>query len=120
MTRFDTARGRAHIDRMRHTTASVTAVLAAILIALPAALPAQDDAAPPPASELSEGAQKLSEGMKLLLRGLMAEGAEGWDKLVDWLDDLSLYEAPEQLPNGDIIIRRKPEPPDDPAGETDI
>ncbi|WP_372573700.1 hypothetical protein [Ruegeria jejuensis] len=32
--------------------------------------------------------------------------------------DWSVYEMPEILPNGDIIIRRKPEPSPDPVPET--
>jgi hypothetical protein len=93
-------------------------LVAALMIAASPAL-AQDAPTPtPPANpELSEGAQKLSEGMKLLLRGLLAEGEEGWANLLTWLDDLSQYEAPEQLPNGDIIIRRKT--PVEP-GQTDL
>jgi hypothetical protein len=83
--------------------ASFTAVLA--IAALPALAQTQDEA--PRNPELSEGAQLLSDGMKLLLKGLMTEGSEGWEKLVDWLDDISLYEPPERLPNGDIVIRRK-------------
>jgi len=95
---------------MRRTPAYALGLALALALA-PAALPAQDEAPPPANPELSQGAQKLSEGMKLLLRGLLAEGAEGWDKLIDWLDDISQYEAPEKLPNGDIIIRRKPDAP---------
>ncbi|GGD38398.1 hypothetical protein GCM10011358_22750 [Sinisalibacter lacisalsi] len=91
--------------------------MAATLVIAPAGVWAQDDAPPPASPELSEGAEMLSEGMKLLLRGLLAESAEGWSKLVDWLDDLSQYEPPERLPNGDIIIRRKPPPGPD---ETEI
>jgi len=91
--------------------------LAAALALMPAAVQAED--APPPNPQLSEGAQMLSEGMKLLLRGLMDESAEGWNKLIDWLGDLSQYEPPERLPNGDIIIRRKPAV-DPETGETEI
>jgi hypothetical protein len=96
-----------------------TPILAAAALALalaPAGLRAQEDA-PPANPQLSEGAQMLSEGMKLLLRGLMDESAEGWSKLTDWLGDLSQYEPPERLPNGDIIIRRKPAAE---MGETEI
>ena len=51
----------------------------------------------------------------------LGEFAEGWmkrfadkmspmvEQLKDMVDDLNAYEAPEMLPNGDIIIRRKPE-----------
>ncbi|MDA7965111.1 hypothetical protein [Ruegeria sp.] len=33
------------------------------------------------------------------------------------IEDWSVYEAPEILPNGDIIIRRKPEPEDEPQDQ---
>ncbi len=91
-------------------------LVAALMIAASPAL-AQDAPTPPGNPELSEGAQKLSEGMKLLLRGLLAEGEEGWANLLTWLDDVSQYEAPERLPNGDIIIRHKT--PAEPS-ETDL
>ncbi len=65
--------------------------------------------------ELAEGVEMLSEGFRKMFRGLMGElepageaAEQGWNDLIDWLGDLSVYEAPEQLPNGDIIIRRKP------------
>lgn len=91
--------------------------LALALALLPATLRADD--APQANPQLSEGAQMLSEGMKLLLRGLVDESAEGWGRLTDWLGDLSQYEPPERLPNGDIIIRRKPSL-DPETGETEI
>ena len=91
--------------------ATLTAAL--VLAAMPAM--AQDQGDTPRNPDLSQGAELLSEGMKLFLKGLMAEGEEGWGRLVDWLDDVTLYEAPERLPNGDIIIRRKvPLTPDAP------
>ncbi len=61
-------------------------------------------------NDLSQGAQLLSEGSRLILRGLLDElepAAEGWAKLMEMLNDFSAYEMPEMLPNGDIIIRRK-------------
>ncbi|SMH33864.1 hypothetical protein [Maritimibacter sp. HL-12] len=95
----------------------VYALVAALAFAPAFAL--ADDDAPQPNPQVSEGAQMLSEGMRLLLRGLMDESEEGWSKLTDWLGDLSQFQPPERLPNGDIIIRRKPmaEPE---TGETDI
>ena len=48
-----------------------------------AATPALAEDRPAPNTDLSEGAQMLSEGMKRLFQGLMSEGAEGWDQLVD-------------------------------------
>ena len=87
----------------------------AVAIALAASpLAAQEADTRPGNPDLSEGAEMLSEGFKKLFRGLLDElepageaAEQGWNDLVDWLGDLSAYEAPEQLPNGDILIRRK-------------
>ena len=92
---------------------------AAALIATPVTA-AEDDVA--------DGIDLLSEGTQLLLRGLMGEieptlrefsetgpmlrdllGEFGpaMDELKGVIGDLNRYHAPEILPNGDIIIRRK-------------
>ena len=76
----------------------------------------------------------MERGAQLLMEGIMKELAptiEGFEELgpelrdfatemgpvlVDLLKkvkDWSVYEVPEILPNGDIIIRRKPQTPDD-------
>lgn len=39
------------------------------------------------------------------------------ERLKEIVDDLDAYEAPEMLPNGDIIIRRKPDAPKPEAGD---
>jgi hypothetical protein len=75
-----------------------------------------------PNRELSEGLELLGEGARLLLRGLQTEMepmAEGWGVLVEKLGDFSLYQMPEILPNGDIVIRRK-EPLTGEEGATDL
>jgi hypothetical protein len=102
---------------MKHMT-PIPGLLLAGGLALAPALALGEDQPPGPNPEIAEGAEKLSEGLKLLFRGLLSEGQEGWEDLVDWLDDLSAYEAPERLPNGDIIIRRRMPPPAE--GETDL
>lgn len=93
-------------------TRSAAVALALVLAATPVV--SQDSDTQPANPDLSEGAEMLSEGFKKLFRGLMGElepagdaAEQGWNDLVDWLDDLSAYQAPEQLPNGDILIRRK-------------
>ncbi|GKY88333.1 AAA+ family ATPase [Sinisalibacter aestuarii] len=91
---------------MKHSSPFPGLLLAGGLALAPAIALAQDET-PPANPDIAQGAEQLSEGLKLLLRGLMAEGEEGWQNLTDWLDDLSAYDAPERLPNGDIIIRRK-------------
>lgn len=78
--------------------------LAAGLIAATPAF-AQDD--PEASDDFARGAQKLGEALELFLDGFSKEMeplAEAWREL---LEDLPQYEAPEELPNGDIIIRRK-------------
>lgn len=93
--------------------ASLGAALA--LMALPVMA---EEAANP---ELERGGQLLREGFGLLLEGLTAElapMAEGWQKLVEQLGDLTAYHPPEFLPNGDIIIRRKS--PLDPDGDGEV
>ncbi|MEL7115272.1 MAG: hypothetical protein AAGP08_06700 [Pseudomonadota bacterium] len=65
-------------------------------------------------SEMREGLDLLSEGTQLLLRGLMTEIEPALRDLEDvlgeldgFIGDLGAYHAPEVLPNGDILIRRK-------------
>ncbi|PRX34984.1 hypothetical protein SAMN05216257_102542 [Meinhardsimonia xiamenensis] len=84
----------------------ITAVLAAGLAASPAR-------AGEGAEELEEGFSLLREATRLILRGLMEEMEPKLRELEQILQNLDAYEAPEILPNGDIIIRRKrpPEPP---------
>ncbi|MFE3838623.1 hypothetical protein [Pseudogemmobacter sonorensis] len=84
---------------------------------------------PGPAEDAtSEGFSLIEEGAKLLLRGLMAEMEPVLDdmagaveelrprfealgpqleELLRLVDDIGNYHAPERLPNGDILIRRK-------------
>ena len=89
-----------------------------LAMASPAA--AQDD------GDLSEGLGLLGEGMGLILDGLMEEMRPALEqarpyfedevlpflnRMGEVMDDLSSYELPEQLPNGDIIIRRSDDAP---------
>ncbi len=101
------------------------------------------DAAP----DTGEGFSLMEEGAKLMLRGLMSqmeptldemgEALKGMEptlrdlgpkfqQLIAMIDDFKNYDAPEMLPNGDIIIRRntpllpKPEFMPGPNGEIDL
>ncbi|WP_296375930.1 AAA+ family ATPase [Yoonia sp.] len=92
---------------------------------------AQDDEA-----DIPGGFNLIEEGAKMLMRGLMSEIEPKIDELrgsietmgpaiaafarqmgpaltelLDQVDDLRNYQAPEMLPDGDIIIRRKPDAP---------
>lgn len=71
--------------------------------------------------EVSEGLNLMEEGAKLLLRGLMTEMepalndlqgladqmGPAFEELQGMIGDFTNYHAPEVMPNGDIIIRRK-------------
>lgn len=96
-------------------------------------LPEAPDATPP--GDVEQGVDLLEEGAKLLLRGLMAQMEPTLDdmgqtlsdlepalrELIDMIGDFRNYEAPEKLPNGDILIRRKPpELPVMPDGEIEL
>jgi hypothetical protein len=93
-------------------------VLLCTALALPAA--AQED------SETERGFDLLREGSRMILDGLMddmrpmLEEARPFferemlpflERMSSLIDDLSAYELPERLPNGDIIIRRLPDRP---------
>ena len=97
----------------------------ALLAAAPAA--AQDDT-----DTLREGFDLFSEGSRMILEGLvdgmrpMLDEAQPFfeEDVLPFLqglgavvDDLTLYEMPERLPNGDIIIRRRPDAPAPPPLE---
>ena len=56
---------------------------------------------------VEKGFDLLSEGTRLLLRGLMEEMEPALKELQGTLQSMDQYHAPEILPNGDIIIRRK-------------
>ena len=89
-----------------------------------------------PPNDADEGFSLMEEGAKLLLRGLMQEMEPAIDDLAGMsgeiseamkllgnemgpalaemltrIDDMRNYDAPEMLPNGDIIIRRREDAP---------
>lgn len=93
------------------------ALITATCLALaPAAQAEEEDNA------FREGMSLLSEGTRLLLEGLVDELEPALRGVDDLIDDLNTYHAPEMLPNGDIIIRRRtPLTPEEPApGEIEI
>lgn len=104
----------------------------ALLACLAAPATAQEAPAEPPTGDVQDGLNLLGEGAKLFLRGLADQMEPTLKDLADnmepamralsgMIDDFNAYEAPERLPNGDIIIRRKPgAPPIAPAPNGDI
>ncbi|MEM9318771.1 MAG: hypothetical protein AAGA70_07160 [Pseudomonadota bacterium] len=82
----------------------------------------------------NDGLDLFGEGARLMLEGLREEMQPMLDEiepffedemipmlqsLGEMIDDLSAYELPERLPNGDIIIRRSPDAPPWNAPDTD-
>ena len=87
-------------------------------------------------TETDQGLSLMEEGARLIMRGLMSEMAPaidglrgsveqmgpamgefvremgpGFASVLNRVDDIRHYTAPEFLPNGDIILRRKPDAP---------
>lgn len=93
-------------------------IIIALAIALTAAPVAAQDAF---SKDAEKGFSLLEEGAELVLRGLMAdmepalgdmakalqEAEPMLRDLMAMMDELTQYHAPEMLPNGDILIRRK-------------
>jgi hypothetical protein len=93
------------------------------LASLPAA--AQDTLAPGGAEG---GADLIERGVRSILEGLFTEMQPALEdmgralnemrpmaeQLLKLIDDIGNYEAPVVLENGDILIRRKPTPPEPP------
>ncbi|MFV0358299.1 AAA+ family ATPase [Tropicimonas sp.] len=100
--------------------------LAAALAIAPFSATAQDEGAP---SDMQDGFSLIDQGAKLLLRGLQQQVQPMMEEMATEMEpqlrafaeqlmplmqnfselvgDLDNYEAPERLPNGDIILRRK-------------
>jgi len=103
---------------------AVLILAAGIGLALAAGTRAEDVPAAPPAG-VDEGFDLVEEGARLILRHMMRQVEPALDDmrrdlgtaLAEWepalrqlaalAGDIANYEAPEMLPNGDIIIRRK-------------
>jgi hypothetical protein len=71
---------------------------------------------------LRKNLEELSEGTQQFFESWVDDLGPLLNSLRDKVDDLSEYEAPEVLPNGDIIIRRKPKTktPEEPKEPVDI
>lgn len=120
-----------------------------MFIALLAATPLAAQETLPPAPK-EDAPSLMEEGAKMFLRGLMSEMEPALDEmqgaleeigpkleelkpqildLIGMIDDFQNYHAPEKLPNGDIVIRRKTAqeleqekvaPVDEPPTETEL
>ena len=94
-------------------------MLAFVIATAPVASLAEDAPADDEQGVLGEGLSLIDRGARMLLRGLMDEIEPALRDLGTTIDDLSAYHAPEIMPNGDIIIRRKV-PLTPPPGEDEV
>lgn len=62
-----------------------------------------------------EDLRGMAEKFGPSMRSFIEQMGPAFVDMVDEVKDWSRYEAPEMLPNGDIIIRRKPDPAPDEA-----
>lgn len=87
---------------------------------------------PSPRDDMAAGKSLVERGAEMFLRGLFEEMAPELDEmqkglgeaaeqlgprlreLLALVDDMRNYQAPERLPNGDIVIRRLPGAPKPP------
>lgn len=90
-----------------------------LLLALSAPMPAFAQDAPE--GDVDQGLGLLEQGAQMLLRGLMSDMEPALKDMADafataepmlrdmlaLMDDLTNYNPPERMPNGDIILRRK-------------
>lgn len=102
----------------------IGALSGALAIAAPVTAQESTDADP---GDVSEGLGLLGEGTRLIFEGLMEEMRPMLEqarpyfeedvlpflnRMGELMDDVTSYELPERLPNGDIIIRRSPDAPE--------
>lgn len=87
----------------------VTRLLAPAVLALACGAAAAQDR---PAPSTEDAARDLAIAAQRMLEALMSETRPWADALAEVLRDPDAFEAPERLPNGDIIIRRR-QPVDD-------
>ena len=93
-------------------------ILALFIACLPVSAVAED-------SDIDRGMDLLGRGTELLLQGLLAEIGPELEELKGMLGRIDGYHAPEILPNGDIIIRKRQghdafPVPDPDTGEVDL
>lgn len=59
-----------------------------------------------------DGLSELADEMQPALERLAEEFGPALGQMLQTIDDIRHYEAPEVLPNGDIILRRRPDAPE--------
>lgn len=94
--------------------ARLRCVLLALMLSLATPLAAQEpgDALRERLERFGEAAREMFEGLLGEMRPLLEEEVVPLlERLRALVDDLSHYEMPELLPNGDILIRRAPDAP---------
>lgn len=102
-------------------------ILLVLALSVPLALPLSALAqapqeTPPPSSKMQDGLRQFLEGLSdgvgeltdrtgPALENFLRQMGPAFEDILGEIKDFSKYEAPQVLPNGDILIRRKDEAP---------
>ncbi|QOL81462.1 DUF2059 domain-containing protein [Pseudooceanicola spongiae] len=100
-------------------------ILIALALSVPLALPlsAMAEETTPPTSKMQDGLRQFFEGLSdgvgdltdktgPALQNFLQQMGPAFEDILGEIKDFSKYEAPQVLPNGDILIRRKDEAPE--------
>ncbi len=91
-------------------------VVAILLLALAASPASAEEAAP---QTDADRFTEFAEGLRDLIGDLADDMLPMMENFGNQIKGLGMYEVPEVLPNGDIIIRRKPDVPSDAPAQDD-
>jgi hypothetical protein len=113
-----------YVEGMIHLQVLTLTIFAALPLAIPPAVKA-DETQPQQSQPIlpdDENLKALGDLAQRMMRDLVDRVEPMAEKLRALVDDLDAYEAPEKMPNGDIIIRRKPDaaPTDPDSGKDGI
>ncbi len=98
---------------MKHSRILIAALAALAALSAPLGpMTARAEDAPPPITDIlpnEEELRALGDLAQRMMRDLVGKMEPMVERLQALVDDIDAYQAPEMLPNGDIIIRRRPE-----------
>ena len=107
MTRIGSPEAPALSRRPRRLRRALGAAAVLALLAAPAAAQDQEEESGRPLDRRFFEEQLLDKDMRQAIQNLIAAFGPVFQQFTEMMEDIPQYEAPEILPNGDILIRRK-------------